>query len=122
MRFPYIKELTAWPNTPAGTFNIHNDFEEVKAIIVEDHPDADFMNGQCMLFHLELTRYFKDCICFLSNDHVVSLIGGSLWDFTGVLFWSKNDEPKILNNYKIRTEKFLFEERFKNVHSYTSTS
>jgi len=91
-------------------YDMFRDFEEIKKEIEEAHPTANFMWGQCMLFHLELKRRFPDAKCLFSSNHVVTEIDGSVWDWSGCLWFSPKSEPYMYDRYLNRIEEFLDEE------------
>lgn len=103
--FPRVEALLK--SKVGFNLNIEADFAQIKKAIEKQYPDAKFMNGQCMVFAIELKRCFPDAKILFNNDHFVTLIDGSLWDYNGKMFFNEHDEPALFLNAMQRAEEFL---------------
>lgn len=64
--------------------------QEVRRIVEECGKDV-----QCYRFHLLLKERFPEAVALYTGNHVLSLIGGSLWDKNGLYAYPVDGEPRV---------------------------
>jgi hypothetical protein len=86
---------------------IWDNFEDIRDEISGQYADADFMNGHCMLFHLELKRRYPEATPIFNVEHVMTVLGGGVWDHSGCVWFTQEIEPTLYDRYLKRELEYI---------------